>query len=161
MSLGHSPYNHDRIAPTSTLTQHPNHSHSADDHVGPSPAPSEEIVQLARHLSTTGDVDGDLFDHEKGSSLDPFSENFNSRLWISKFANLEDWASGQDRRSGVSFKGMTVFGYGTDAGEQFKHITYAISTHAIMSYSLYLARPKLRSEKESTPSHTCLFPSVP
>ena len=113
MSIGHSPYNHDRTAPLPTQI-HPNLG-PVEDYEGPPPAPSDEVIQLARQISSS--ADGHIFNYEKGSILDPFHENFDSRLWISKFANLEDWASGTDRRSGISFKDMTVFGYGTDAGK--------------------------------------------
>jgi hypothetical protein len=113
MSIGHSPFNHDRTAPLPA--QLPPHLQPVEEYQGPSPAPSEEIVQLARQISSS--ADGQIFNYEKGSILDPFHENFDSKLWISKFANLEDWASGSDRRSGISFKDMTVFGYGTDAGK--------------------------------------------
>ena len=113
MSIGHSPFNHDRKAPLPTQS-HP-HLHPVEEYEGSSPSPSEEIFQLARQISSS--ADGHIFNYEKGSILDPFHENFDSRLWISKFANLEDWALASDRQSGISFKDMTVFGYGTDAGK--------------------------------------------
>jgi hypothetical protein len=113
MSIGRSPLTHIQTAPPPTRP-HP-HVQPVDDQEGPIPAPSQEIIQLARQISSS--VDGHIFNYEKGSILDPFHENFDSRLWISKFANLEDWALGSNRRSGVSFKDMSVFGYGTDAGK--------------------------------------------
>ena len=58
-----------------------------------------------------------MFNYEKGSILDPFGEKFDARVWMSRFASLDDWSDVQGRKSGVSFKDMTVFGYGTDAGE--------------------------------------------
>lgn len=86
------------------------------DTVIPTPEPAEDVNQLARYLSTQS-TGGNMFEYEKGSVLDPFGDKFDSRLWVRKFASLEDW--GQDRASGVSFKNLDVFGYGTDAGEPF------------------------------------------
>lgn len=119
MSIGRTPINLDRTAPHISQAQSNNHSHYVEDDdqtTVPSPAPSEEINSLARYLSTQQDT-GDLFNFEKDSVLDPYGGNFDARLWISKFANLDDWAGVQDRKSGISFKDLTVFGYGTDAGE--------------------------------------------
>ena len=93
-----------------------NQSTSDDETFALSPAPSEEITQLARHLSTQPDT-GDMFNYEKGSILDPFAEKFDARVWMSRFASLDDWSGVQGRKSGISFKNLTVFGYGTDAGE--------------------------------------------
>jgi len=118
MSLGPKPFHTDG-APIH-LTDPQTHSQSIDDDQDtyvPSPAPSEEIGQLARYLSSQEHHTGDLFDYEKDSVLDPFGNNFDARIWVSKFVKLEDWASVQDRKSGISFKDLTVFGYGTDAGE--------------------------------------------
>jgi hypothetical protein len=102
------------LPPSSTLRQdHP----SADELPASSHAPSQEVTELARHLSTQSTVtgQGDIFKYETGSKLDPFGDTFDPRLWVSKFASLEDW--GQGRMSGISFKDMTVFGHGTDAGK--------------------------------------------
>jgi hypothetical protein len=54
---------------------------------------------------------------DKRSVLDPFSDRFDAKLWRSRSANLEDWSQVRDRKIGVSFKDLTVFGYKTDVGE--------------------------------------------
>ena len=119
MSIGLNPVNHALAA--SQITKPQTHSHFVEDDgetTVPSPDPSDEINSLARYLSAQQNT-GDLFNYEKESVLDPYGGNFDARLWISKFANLDDWASVQARKSGISFKDLTVFGYGTDAGESF------------------------------------------
>lgn len=95
-----------------------NNSDDDDDEHTISPdgdvSPAAEVGHLARYLSAQSNH-GNLFDYESGSSLDPFSDKFDAKLWVKKFASLEDW--GADRASGVSFKDMSVFGYGTDSGK--------------------------------------------
>jgi hypothetical protein len=120
MSIGLNPVNHALAASQHTQPQPHSHSHShfvEDDEetTVPSPSPSDEINSLARYLSAQQNT-GDLFNYEKESVLDPYGPKFDARLWISKFANLDDWASVPGRKSGISFKDLTVFGYGTDAG---------------------------------------------
>jgi ABC-type multidrug transport system ATPase subunit len=56
----------------------------------------------------------------KGSSLDPASENFSAREWIS---NLEGFKSNDPRRypprtAGISFKNLSVFGFGSPTDYQ-------------------------------------------
>lgn len=124
--IGHAPINHDRTA-TYSGTAHPSPAQlQVKQHEIPSrdetdtgvssdsdATPTDEVGQLARYLSTQSQA-GNLFEYEKGSSLDPFGDRFDVKLWVRKFATLEDW--GTARASGVSFKDMSVFGYGTDSG---------------------------------------------
>lgn len=122
--IGHTPAHYDGTAssagttqPTPAQLQAKQHNESDDDTatVVPSHTPTEDVGQLARYLSTQStSTGGNLFEYEKDSVLDPFGDKFDSKLWVRKFASLEDW--GQDRASGVSFKNLSVFGYGTDAG---------------------------------------------
>jgi ATP-binding cassette subfamily G (WHITE) protein 2 (PDR) len=93
-----------------------NNGDTDTDTVGPTPRPAEEVNQLARYLSTHS-TSGNLFEYERDSVFDPFGDKFDPKLWVRKFASLEDW--GQDRASGVSFKNLSVFGYGSDAGESY------------------------------------------
>lgn len=108
---------YDRTA--SKLTRPQSHSQSYEDDEAtpvPSPAPSEEIGQLARHLSSQQST-GEIFNYAKGSVLDPFGDKFDAKLWINKFANQDERANVQGRKSGISLKDLTVFGHGTDAGK--------------------------------------------
>jgi hypothetical protein len=118
-SLGHLPAG---VAQSNTsrlqsYQRHDNDLGDSDNETNvPSSAVSEDIGGLARYLSAQDNTnDNDFFNYEKGSPFDPFGDAFDAKLWVRKFASLEDL--GQDRMSGVSFKNMTVFGYGTDAGE--------------------------------------------
>jgi hypothetical protein len=101
----------------SQTNSQPTQDDQGQDTPVPSPAPSDDIGRLARYLSSRDQHTGDLFNYEKDSVFDPYGDKFDAKLWISKFAQLDDWASVQERKSGISFKDLTVFGYGTDAGE--------------------------------------------
>lgn len=89
----------------------------------------EQITKLARQITrqstrpgglhrvaTNGSVlaEGDIFDYEEGSDLDPFSENFDVRKWTKLVVRHRDTAP---RTSGLAYSNMDVFGYGSDAGE--------------------------------------------
>lgn len=133
--IGHTPINHDRsglVQPTSTQYKAGQPDISQDVNINEdedlsstltTSTPTEDVNRLARYLSTQSHAEGasgNLFDYEKGSVFDPFGDSFEAKLWVRKFASLEDW--GTPRASGVSFKDMSVFGYGTDAGESYIHI---------------------------------------
>jgi ATP-binding cassette subfamily G (WHITE) protein 2 (PDR) len=57
-----------------------------------------------------------LFKYESGSDLDPFSPNFNARKYVKGMAGLSEEA-GVQRQAGVSYKNMSVHGFGSDAGK--------------------------------------------
>lgn len=78
-----------------------------------------DIVSIARQLSHLGDVDAmshKLFEYEKNSSLDPFAEAFDARLWVHMMSQVSKQSSGQ-RLSGLSYRDLHVHGFGSDAGE--------------------------------------------
>jgi hypothetical protein len=77
---------------------------------------TQNIADLARHMSRRSDSQGNLFDYEEGSDLDPFSDKFNAPKWTRRLAALrEEGAPG--RQAGLAFKNMSVHGFGSDAGK--------------------------------------------
>lgn len=129
--IGHAPTSLDRSTstyqptPAQLQAQHP--GTPTENDVDEAPTPTEDVGQLARYLSTQSTAaGGNLFEYEKGSHLDPFSDSFDVKLWTRKFASLEDW--GQPRASGVSFEDMSVFGFGTDAGMSPPPLCFSRST---------------------------------
>jgi ATP-binding cassette subfamily G (WHITE) protein 2 (PDR) len=78
---------------------------------------SEAIGELARQLSrhTTRGPEN-VFDYQEGSDLDPFSGNFDARKYTKALGQMSK-GQGVERLSGVSYKDMSVHGFGSDAGK--------------------------------------------
>lgn len=72
--------------------------------------------QLSRRDSVAVPSDN-LFEYEEGGELDPFSGNFNARKYTRSLAAL---SGGADRKSGISYRNLSVHGFGSDAGESVK-----------------------------------------
>jgi ATP-binding cassette subfamily G (WHITE) protein 2 (PDR) len=67
-------------------------------------------------MSRRSEQQGNLFDYEEGSDLDPFSNNFDAPKWTRQLASMrEEGAPG--RKAGLAYKNMSVHGFGSDAGE--------------------------------------------
>jgi ATP-binding cassette subfamily G (WHITE) protein 2 (PDR) len=82
---------------------------------------AQEVNTIARHLSrhsTNRTVVGenDLFNYNPDSDLDPFSAKFDARKWV-KGVSAASRDNTPQRLSGVSFRGLSVHGFGSDAGE--------------------------------------------
>lgn len=78
---------------------------------------SNAIGELARQMSRQySRQPTNLFDYEEGSDLDPFSGNFDARKYTKTLAQMSSGA-GYEKLSGVSYKNMSVHGFGSDAGE--------------------------------------------
>ena len=73
-----------------------------------------------------------LFDYLPGSEYDPHSEKFNAAKWVKKISGLAS-AQGPSRRSGISYKNMSVHGYGSDAGEFPKPTSSSLDVIANLS----------------------------
>lgn len=73
------------------------------------------LARIRSNASTVVDGPRNPLEYEEGSDLDPYSENFNIRKWA-KIA-LKNRGDEPSRKSGLSWKNMSVFGYGSDAGE--------------------------------------------
>jgi len=94
----------------------------------------ERVQELARQLtrqssrhhesaSVRGDAAGSEsgdFLIEKGSELDPFSDNFNAKAWTRKIVGVtsRDPVNHPKRTAGVAFKNLKVHGFGSDSGFQ-------------------------------------------
>jgi hypothetical protein len=94
-------------------------SRPGEDEVAATPieARIEETRQLARHLtrvSTWGAED--IFGYEADGPLDPNSPKFDARRWTRSMSEI----GGISRLSGVGYKGLSMHGYGSDAG---KHVS--------------------------------------
>ena len=83
----------------------------------------EEVTHLARTLtrqSSRHDPNHNLFDYQKDSYLDPYSPNFDARKYTKTLAKIgRETAPG--RTSGISYKNLSVHGYGSDAGMLCHH----------------------------------------
>jgi len=80
---------------------------------------SQHITSLARNMSRRSEQ-GNLFEYEEGSDLDPFSDNFDAPKWTRQMATMrEEGAPG--RKAGLAYKNMSVHGFGSDAGEFSLH----------------------------------------
>jgi hypothetical protein len=67
-------------------------------------------------MSRQSQAQGNLFDYEEGSDLDPYSDSFNAKKWTRQMAAIrEEGAPG--RQAGLAYKNMSVHGFGSDAGE--------------------------------------------
>jgi ATP-binding cassette subfamily G (WHITE) protein 2 (PDR) len=94
---------------------------------------NEQVTQLARQLtrqsvtaqslhramtseSSANVVDSGLFEYEKGSDLDPYSPTFDARKWTKSLAQLNRKTL-PVRTAGMSYRNMSVHGFGSDAGE--------------------------------------------
>jgi ATP-binding cassette subfamily G (WHITE) protein 2 (PDR) len=95
----------------------------------------ERVQELARQLTrqssrhhesasvhggaAAGSESGDFL-IEKGSELDPFSDNFNAKAWTRKIVGVtsRDPVNHPKRTAGVAFKNLKVHGFGSDSGYQ-------------------------------------------
>ncbi|SPJ75803.1 probable ABC1 transport protein [Fusarium torulosum] len=81
---------------------------------------NEEVVQLARELTRRSSAaPGSLFPQANGP-LNPSSSSFNAKKWAKAFYELRtDTSEGTPpRTTGVAFKNLNVFGFGSDTDFQ-------------------------------------------
>lgn len=76
-----------------------------------------DILQLARKYTSNAahGTDGTLFPLTRDGPLDPSSREFNARRWLKAFYDLRVEVSdgNRPRTSGVAFKNLDVYGFGT------------------------------------------------
>ena len=80
-----------------------------------------DIVSIARQASNTGEITAlsdKLFKYEKNSPLDPFGVDFNPRLWVRMMSHVSRQSKAQ-RLSGMSYRDLSVHGFGSDAGQRY------------------------------------------
>lgn len=84
----------------------------------------EEVAQLARKLTRqstkTATGENTFLGFKEGSTLDPSSENFSSRDWMKNLLalNSRDPERYPPRQAGVSFRNLSVHGYGSPTDYQ-------------------------------------------
>lgn len=115
------------------------HMHVEDDEPMRPPMSSEEreaeVHHLARvmtGLSTKTADQHKLFDYDQGGPLDPFSEKFDAKRWVNTLTHLSrNEGSNPARTSGVSYRNMSVHGFGSDAGtfENFEGVNMVLNMH--------------------------------
>jgi ATP-binding cassette subfamily G (WHITE) protein 2 (PDR) len=78
-----------------------------------------EVHELARVMSgRSAHTTDKLFEYEHGGPLDPFSEKFDAKRWVMALTHLsQDEGTNPARTSGISYRNMSVHGFGSDAGE--------------------------------------------
>ncbi|KAH8734526.1 ABC-2 type transporter-domain-containing protein [Ilyonectria robusta] len=82
---------------------------------------NEEILDLARRLTTQSHAaPGTLFPLPSDGPLNPHSPDFNARKWAKAFYDIRtDTSEGNPpRTTGVAFKNLNVYGFGTDTDFQ-------------------------------------------
>jgi len=100
-----------RSAESSLTTMRPSNSSERD----------ADIVSIARQASNTGDtaaLSDKLFKYEKNSPLDPFGAEFDPRLWVRMMSHVSRQTKPQ-RLSGMSYRDLSVHGFGSDAGQRY------------------------------------------
>ncbi|RSL47670.1 hypothetical protein CEP54_013279 [Fusarium duplospermum] len=120
--LGHQPIHNPSsttIAENNTTIQYGD-QHDAnlerEQHMG------EEIHELARRITTRQSEchDGPLFTVDDGGVTDPSSPNFDARAWANALyrARVTAAKGTAPRTSGIAFKDLDVYGYGTATDHQ-------------------------------------------
>ncbi|KAJ3550196.1 hypothetical protein NM208_g87 [Fusarium decemcellulare] len=82
----------------------------------------DDVLQLARRLTTQSNGAGprDLFPVVQDGPLDPNSSHFNAKKWAKAFykAKLDSLEGSLPRTTGVAFKNLNVYGFGSDTDFQ-------------------------------------------
>lgn len=83
----------------------------------------EEIKKLARQYtkgSTYSNVEGNPFEAEEGSVIDPQSDNFRARAWVKSMLKLSQAEAGKTmpRQAGICFRNLSAHGFGSAADYQ-------------------------------------------
>ncbi|WWC68268.1 uncharacterized protein I206_102191 [Kwoniella pini CBS 10737] len=79
-----------------------------------------QVTGLARQMSRASINTGkgnDIFNYNADSDLDPFSDNFDAKKWVKQMSRLSQ-ESTPSRTAGISYSGLSVHGFGSDADYQ-------------------------------------------
>ncbi|WRT64451.1 uncharacterized protein IL334_001383 [Kwoniella shivajii] len=110
-----------RALSTGMMPDEQHSSPAGDDTISPTDRQREDqVTSLARQMSRAsihGDQPLDLFNYNADSDLDPFSDNFNARKWVKEMSRISQESSPR-RTAGISYSGMSVHGFGSDADYQ-------------------------------------------
>ena len=101
------------------LVAHNNHDDDSNTMTTASSSDLEDAIgTIARQISNLGDdatISNKLFNYEKESPLDPFGSNFDPKLWVRMMGHVSRESRGE-RLSGLSYRDLSVHGFGSDAG---------------------------------------------
>jgi ATP-binding cassette subfamily G (WHITE) protein 2 (PDR) len=106
--------------PSRSQSQAHGAEHGEPERAPPTTAEREaEVHELARVMSgRSAHTTDKLFEYEHGGPLDPFSEKFDAKRWVMALTHLShDEGTNPARTSGISYRDMSVHGFGSDAGE--------------------------------------------
>lgn len=79
---------------------------------------TQNVTSLARQMSRMSERPAtNVFDYQEGSDMDPFSSSFDARKWTRGMVAMRDDDTTPPRQAGLSYKNMSVHGFGSDAGE--------------------------------------------
>lgn len=116
---------YDKTAQTNGAIRGKGQLHRVDEEDFDTPIPTTAereaaISSLARQLTRdtqTGQT-VNVFAPGRSDDLDPSSSNFDPKKWVQGLSQMVQ-ADGvlADRRLGLSFRNLSVYGYGSDAGE--------------------------------------------
>ena len=78
---------------------------------------NQNVTSLARQMSRMSErTMNNVFQYEEGSDMDPFSPSFDARKWTRGMVAMSN-SEAPPRLAGLSYKNMSVHGFGSDAGE--------------------------------------------
>jgi hypothetical protein len=99
------------------LFQH-DHENGAEDQKRRDKKLKQEVIELARQVSrdSASLAEDSIFSFAQGSDLDPLSETFNPKKWVQHFVQASEKAGTFGRELGVSFRNLSVHGFGSDSG---------------------------------------------
>lgn len=110
----HSPH-------TKDILRHERHLSQQDETLGDPETThksKQHVASLARQFSRDSLAGKeDIFNYVKGSHLDPFSETFDAQQWTKQLTEVSRNEGRLSRTSGVAFRNLGVYGYGSEAGE--------------------------------------------
>jgi hypothetical protein len=114
---------YDKTAQTNGATRGNGELRHIDEEEAPIPSTAQReatISALARQL-TQGTLTGqtvDVFAPTRSNDLDPSSPEFDPKKWVRGLSRMiQAEGTMTDRRLGLSFRDLSVYGYGSEAGE--------------------------------------------
>jgi hypothetical protein len=123
---------YDKTAQTNGATRGNGELRHIDEEEALTPIPTivereATISALARQL-TQGTQTGhtvDVFAPTRSNDLDPSSPEFDPKKWVRGLSRMiQAEGTMADRRLGLSFRDLSVYGYGSEAGESISSYTF-------------------------------------
>lgn len=81
---------------------------------------AQQLTRQSTHYSTSASLENPFLDVVEGSTLNPHGDNFKARDWMKNLLALtaRDPERFRQRAAGISFKNMSVHGYGSPTDYQ-------------------------------------------